>query len=329
MKEISVIVPVYNVEKYLKKCLLSIKAQTFESYEVILVEDGSTDNSKNIVQEFVSCNSEKFKLFLQENKGLSGARNTGMQYASGKYICFIDSDDTVEPDFLAKLYQKTIDTDADMVFCAFRSVDEQGNCIQNIYESVVEPNEITNIKSKKELFLIQNAAWNKLYKRQIIEENNLSFTEGVWYEDIRFTKKYLLFAEKCVYCDDILYNYLQRSGSIMSSMKSERNIEILDALKEVEDFYAEYNLWEDFKDEIEILAIEHIYISALVRLIRAKERKQMLVIRGKFLELYPDYKDNKYLKTLDKKRLVVYMLLNLKCYKLIEILFGLKGDKNV
>lgn len=327
MKKISVIVPIYNIEQYLEKCLYSILDQTFESYEVILVEDGSTDNSKEIAERFVELHSDKFKLVCQENRGLSGARNTGMLYATGEYVCFIDSDDTVAPTYLEVLYQQAKYTGAELVVCAFHSVDENGNSIKTYREDLVS-GQVYNLHDEKKVFLIQNAAWNKLYKREVIVDNNLQFTEGAWYEDLRFTKKYLLLAQRIVYCDQVLYNYLQRAGSIMSNMGSKRNAEILDALEEVAFFYKENGVYEEFKSEIELIAIEHVYISALVRLIRAGEKKQIQVIRKEFEKKYPNYKKNKYLKKLERNRLIIYWLLNLKCYQMIKWIFLIKGEGN-
>lgn len=328
MKKISVIVPIYNIEKYLEKCLLSILNQTFDDYEVILVEDGSTDNSKVIAQAFVEKHRDMFKLICQENRGLSGARNTGLKCAIGEYVCFVDSDDTIAPTYLSVLYEQAEKSKADLVICAFHSVDEQDNSIKVFKENLLS-GQVYNLQNNRELFLIQNAAWNKLYRREIIDDNDLLFTEGAWYEDLRFTKKYLLLAERVVYCDEILYNYLQRAGSIMSSMGSKRNVEILDALDEVTRFYKEKGLYETFRAEIEYIAIDHVYISALVRLIRAGEKEQIHVIRNEFERRFPNHKSNKYLKNLERNRVIVYKLLNWKCYQVIKWIFLIKGEKNV
>lgn len=329
MKEISIIVPIYNIENYLEKCLQSILNQNFQSYEVILVNDGSTDNSREIAEKYVALNSNLFRLINQENKGLSEARNTGINAANGKYICFVDSDDYIENDYLQKMYETMQHTDADMVFCAFRSVDETGNCLKNVYEFSFEAGVPYVLKERKDVLLTQNAAWNKLYKKSIIDEHQLYFTKGAWYEDLRFVKKYVLFADKFAYCDKVLYNYLIRTGSIMNSMSSKRNIEILDAVEEVVSFYREKNVIANYQDEIEFLAIDHIYISALVRLLRARDMEQFEAIRKGFVELFPNYRKNKYIHKLERNRKIVYFMMNLKVYGLIRLFFELKEKKNV
>ena len=239
----------------------------------------------------------------------------------------MDSDDYIEEFYLQELHQCIQKEEADLVFCAFRSVDEQGHTIRNVYEQDFETGKTYTLTERKDILLTQNAAWNKIYKKEIIDKYNLRFTPGVWYEDLRFVKKYMLFASKFVYCDSILYNYLIRQGSIMNSMGSKRNIEIIDAIDEVMQFYVEQNLLEKFKEEIEFLAIDHIYISALVRLIRSHEKEQFQFIKKAFVERFPSYKKNRYIKSLERSRKLVLGLMNLKLYSLIRLLFYIK-EKN-
>lgn len=325
-KIISVIVPVYNVENYLIKCLESLLNQTFEDYEVILVNDGSTDRSGQIAEEYAKANQEKFIYISQKNKGLSEARNKGMAYARGKYICFVDSDDYVEPNYLKELYACAQIDDADLVFCAFQSVDEHGNILKKVFENGYETQKTYRVSERKDLLLTQNAAWNKLYKRSIIKENNLTFTSGAWYEDLRFVKKYMFFASKFVYCDKILLNYLIRQGSIMNSMGSKRNIEIVDAIDEVIAFYKKHDAYEKYREEIEFLAIDHMYISTLVRLIRAKDRVQEQKIRKEFLQRFPKYRRNSYIIKLERNRKIIFKLLNWKMNGIIRTIFKMRGS---
>lgn len=326
MAAVSVVVPIYNVGKYLEKCLVSITNQVFEDFEVVLIDDGSTDCSREVAEKFVKKNPEKFKLVHQENRGSSEARNKGLLYATGDYICFVDSDDYLEPLYLKEMYDQAKKNDADMVFCAFASVDEWGNIIKEIHEQGFMEGEAYSIYGKPELLLTQNAPWNKMYKRSIISENGLLFTSNVWYEDLRFVKKYMAFCEKCIYCDKVLYNYLIRSGSIMNSMASERNLEIIGAIQEIQEFYQKELGTNQFWNEIEFIAIDHMYISTTVRLIRAhgKNSKELIgKLVHKFKGEFPDYRRNPYISKMDKRRKLVFYLLNLKMYNLIYILFAI------
>lgn len=324
MKKISVIVPIYNVEKYLEKCLLSLEKQDFDSYEVIMVNDGSTDNSKSIAEMFVERNPNKFILLSQENKGQSAARNNAIKYSSAAYICYVDSDDTVEADFLKKLYQTAIKTDADLVFCAFRSLSEKGVCLKTITEERFVAGEKYNFSERKDLMLTQNAVWNKLFKREIIIRHNLFFPDRVWAEDMRFVKKYLLYTKTCVYCDAVLYNYYQRSGSTMNAMKADRSFEIFDAIEDIENYYDDKGVKEKYQEELEMLAIDQVYISAMVRLIRIGARKELKKMHKEFIKRYPCHYRNLYIKRLEKNRLIIYKLMNFRMYALIKMIFMIK-----
>ena len=155
--------------------------------------------------------------------------------------------------------------------------------------------------------------------------HHIEFVKGVWAEDLRFNKKYLLWADKCVYCEEVLYNYLQRGGSTLSAMKPERNLQILEAFEDIDEYYTAHGQKEKYAEEIEFVAIDHIYISTLVRLIRTGDKAQVPMIRERFVKMYPNYRKNTYLKNLDRNRKIIYHLLNLKCYWLVKKIFEIKG----
>ena len=325
MALISVIIPIYNVEKYLIKCLESICNQEFEDYEVILINDGSTDNSWNIAEKYREKYQDKIKLLNQENSGVSVARNTGLSYAKGKYVCFVDSDDYVEKTYLSELYKVAKKNNADLVFSAFRSVDEDGKVIKYIGENRFTPDKEYSFKESEELFLIQNAPWAKLYRKDIIEEYNLYFPPKVWYEDVIFTKEYLINTSKCVYCDEVLYNYLQRSGSAMNA-QGERNLEIFGAIEEVTNYYKERNVYERYQQVIEFVAIDHIFISCLVRILRySKDKFFYRRVRKKFEETFPLYRKNIYIKDLEKNRKIIYYLLRFRLPFFVKLIFRVKN----
>ena len=125
---ISVIIPIYNVERYIRECLQSVARQSFSAYEVLMVDDGSTDQSGRIAQEYADRYS-RFRLIHKENGGLSSARNAGLEQAKGMYVCFVDADDYITEDYLCRLYEKAEETNADMVIADYREVEEQGNII--------------------------------------------------------------------------------------------------------------------------------------------------------------------------------------------------------
>ena len=187
MPKISVIVPVYNVENYIEKCLKSLVNQTMHDIEIIIVNDGSKDNSKNIVKSFEEKYPEKIVYLEKENGGLSDARNYAMPYAKGEYIAFLDSDDYVENDMYEKMYEIAQKENSDLVECDFYW--EYPNKIKEDIGQIYY--------GKKEMLeKVRVVAWNKLIKRDILEKTKIQFPKGYRYEDVEFTYKLIPHLEK-------------------------------------------------------------------------------------------------------------------------------------
>ena len=211
--KLSVIVPVYNVEEYLEKCLNSILSQSFTDYELILVNDGSTDASKKICLNFANLDS-RIVYLEKENGGLSSARNMGLTYAKGEYISFIDSDDWIEPEmFLGMISDLTLN-DADIVICGHYVRSMEGLIIEK--ENKFFETKIYNGLKAAELVVmdneIQSFAWNKIYKKKLF--NEIKFPVGRLYEDIAVAHEILFNARKVILSEKFYYNYLRREGSI-------------------------------------------------------------------------------------------------------------------
>ena len=182
MIKISIIVPFYNVENYIEKCLQSLVNQTLEDIEILLVNDGSQDNSEMIAKQFVEKYPNKIIYLKKENGGLSDARNYAIPYAKGEYIAFLDSDDYVETNMYEEMYNKAKEENLDYVECDFlweypdKTLESKGKQYNN----------------KKEMFIhTRVVAWNKLIKREIVQDNHLEFPKGYRYEDVEFFYKLL------------------------------------------------------------------------------------------------------------------------------------------
>ncbi len=220
----SIIVPVYNVEAYLSQCLESLQAQDYTDFEVICVNDGSTDRSREILSEW----DEKFpqiRVIDRKNGGLSAARNTGLQAATGDYVVFIDSDDWVEPKMLAQLAKEA--NGEDMICFACRQTDnntydtldpEQSDGWSYYNRHALEHREVSFV-----------CVWQRCYRRVFLEENGLRFLEGILHEDNEFTPQACLKAKSIKVIPDILYNYRVRSGSIMTTrgLKSKESLIVI------------------------------------------------------------------------------------------------------
>ena len=234
---VSVIVPIYSVEKYLKRCVDSLLQQSFIDYEIILVDDGSLDNCPVICDEYVEMNNRIFVIH-KKNGGLSDARNAGLNFANGKYIYFCDSDDFIHPELL-KIVIPYMENGYDMVVFQFYKIDERGNIL---YSSKMVSCDISLNSISRLDYLINDflqakltwAAWNRVYRRNIIEEHNLRFVDNkkIFAEDLYFCLCYCAYCDRLCLIDKTLYYYLQRRDSIMGKDEFIGNIDRFSLLAE-------------------------------------------------------------------------------------------------
>ncbi len=222
----SIIVPVYNTEKYLKRCLDSIKSQTFKDYEVIIVNDGSTDNSSNIISKYT------YKVINQENQGLSMARNNGVKYASGEYLIFLDSDDYIEKDLLKEI-NNSLSNSPDLVRYQIKEVFDNKDDIN--YEEVPFDNKngIEAFKLITNYHFVENA-WAYAIKREFYIKEKFSFKKGTYHEDFGLMPLVIIKSKIVNSINYVGYCYYQRDGSIMNSGDYSKT------KKKVEDFYNHY-----------------------------------------------------------------------------------------
>lgn len=205
--KISVIIPVYNIEKYLKKCVDSVLHQSFEDYEIILINDGSTDNSFEIVNDYAKQYPDKVIAYSKENGGLSSARNYALDRATGEYITFLDSDDYLDSDYLERLYTAAKENDSDMVCSGQKKVDADGHTLAVLSYP---------IDKNPECILRRLNISGKLYRREYIEKHHMRFADGKIYEDDPFNLVMLFLAKNFVILHYEGYNQLVRQGSITS-----------------------------------------------------------------------------------------------------------------
>jgi len=246
---VSIIVPIYNVEHYLKRCIDSILMQSYANIQIILVNDGSTDSSGDICEQY-KREDNRIKYLLKPNGGLSDARNYGIRHADGDYYMFVDSDDYIHPQMVELLLSSLIQRDADITVCDYKKVSENEIIAYDSYEKDYAANavkEFDRFSSVKELFggekyVRFTVAWNKLYKRKLFE--NIEYPVGKIHED-EFTAYRLLFnSNRVIYIDIPLYYYCQRSGSIMKSPFSEKRFDKAEAYRERCDFFISEGVFE-------------------------------------------------------------------------------------
>lgn len=228
MDLISVIVPIYKVEKYLDKCIESLVNQSYETLEIILVDDGSPDGCPGICDKWAE-KDKRIKVIHKENGGLSDARNNGVAVATGDWISFIDSDDWIDLRFYEKL-KNLADRGADIVGCSTILVDEKGNQI-GIQKSIdCELNAADAMRHLINEDILRQTVWNKLYRRELIRET--SFVAGKFNEDDFWTYQVIAKATKVICCSNALYFYRQRLGSIMNRTYSLKRLDGIEARKQ-------------------------------------------------------------------------------------------------
>ncbi|MEN6371397.1 MAG: glycosyltransferase [Armatimonadota bacterium] len=239
---ISVIIPVYNVEPYLRRCVDSVLAQTYTQLEVILVDDGSPDSCGQICDGYSLADS-RVKVIHQENGGLSAARNTGLRHAAGDYIGFVDSDDIIDSDMYAALYRAMEENDADIAVCQFLCFDREEDIKPG---SAGETSCSTNIEYLHNYFTPRcgqaTVCVNKLYRRHLFSD--IEFPPGFIHEDEFVTHKLIYRAKRIAAIERELYYYRQTSGSIMQAPFSEKRLVALRAFQERIEFYKSNGLTE-------------------------------------------------------------------------------------
>lgn len=258
---ISVIVPFYNVEPYIETCLESIANQTYSNIEIILVDDGSPDNSASICNKF--CKKDpRFHLYIKENGGLSSARNFGLKHVHGDCVIFVDSDDTIMPNMIEMLVFRMED-DVDVVCCGVRRIEADGLCIDTFTKSYADP-----IRSEAALSSmlrsegIQIGAYSKLVRTSLIRDNNIRFEEGAIHEDLLYSVQILDAARRIAVTGIPLYNYFSRADSITRSSFSPKKMIVLDHLKLLETFIQNHyprlmpDVWEYESNDLWYLLLE-------------------------------------------------------------------------
>jgi glycosyltransferase involved in cell wall biosynthesis len=236
MVSLSIIVPIYNVEKYLEKCIKTILSQTYKDFELILVDDGSPDKCGIICDEYLKLDN-RIRVVHKKNGGLSSARNAGLKIATGEYVAFVDSDDWIEKNMYKKLYREAKKNNGDIVQCKFLKVNEEYTQINN--NKIGNINIINNLEALNNLYneryIETVVTWNKIYRRCLFD--NIIFPEGKIHEDEFTTHKLLYKANKVVLIDEELYYYRQTPNSIMNSGFNIKRLDGLEAISQRMEFF--------------------------------------------------------------------------------------------
>lgn len=322
MCKVSVIVPVYNVENYLPKCIDSICNQTETELEIILVDDGSTDGCGAICDRYAEKDA-RIRVIHQQNSGLGAARNTGIRAATAEYLLFVDSDDYIESNLVEKAYSASIENRADIVMFGFQRVYEDGR-VDFAYDfpASLADKKGCSLKNTPELLLVTPGAWNKLYKKALFD--GITFPPRAWYEDLRTIPK-LYSKANSIYCigQYFPYKYLLRENSIMHNGNPQKTVaQRVEAVDSITDYFREVGLYEQYKQELLWLYIYHGYFLPCREIMnfQGKTKPFLMELRKNLLQKLAkdDIKTNPYFDMLSKREKLIFSLLYSENYFLLK-----------
>ena len=245
--QLSIIIPAWNAEKTLETCLRSVFAQTISDFEVLVINDGSSDRTEDILRDWQARCPDRLLFETVENGGQGRARNLALEKARGEYIGFVDSDDWIEPDMYEKLIAASRENDADLVLCEVTAHFPDGSTDQ---ERIYRPDRP---------MAAAGFANNKLFRRELLDGVRFA-EEKLWYEDLEFTAVAIHRAKKIAHLDESLYHYRRGLPSTMNNRNAEKNLDLLTVMQHLED-----ELLPDAKDDFDFLVLNHVLLDAMNR----------------------------------------------------------------
>lgn len=285
MAEVTVIVPAYNAGAYIKECLESLRNQTLKDIEVLVINDGSTDNTEAIIDDYIKKHTAfQVKKITTPNKGAAYARNIGIKIANGRYIGFIDADDTVDCRMFGKMFQLALSEKADLVTCDFFWTYKNGKRRKCL---LADSQNIRDMFSKAWV-----APWNKLYRKQMLIENNILFPEGFTYEDTSFYLKCIPFCRQIKHISAPFVFWRQHKSSTMGQIQNKRIPQIFPVLDEAIDFYKVHGIYEEYETNIEFFCTKLLWGSHMYRICQVRDKNE----RMKYICLTLEWLNRKFPK---------------------------------
>lgn len=318
--KLSIVIPVYNTRDYLPACLDSVLDPAAGDYEIIVVNDGSTDDSERIAQEYAARFPERIRVITTENGGLGAARNVGLEAASGEFVFFLDSDDRLAEGALPEMLD-SLTPERDIVIFDFLSVDTEGNVLERL--SGCRRTGAISLDTCPELIMEYPSGCNKICRRSLFLDSGIRFPGRVWYEDLRTMPKLYLLTDRIWSTGKAWYLYLVRPGSITKGAKLERNLEIIDAVDDLIGWYREKGFYERYRQQLDYVAFYNLFLTGSVRVCLGDPKSPVLpALRQAFLERFPDFRSNSYFKSAPAKyRLLTRLLLGGQ-YRAVALLMG-------
>ncbi len=321
--KLSIVIPVYNTQDYLAACLDSVLVPETDDCEILVINDGSTDDSGILAGAYAARYPERVRVITTANGGLGAARNTGLEAARGDFVFFLDSDDRLAGGALPEMLEH-LTPERDIVICDFLSVDTDGNVLERL--SGCRQNGQVSLNDCPDLLLDYPSACNKICRRSLFLESGIRFPGRVWYEDLRTMPKLYPLTERIWYVEKAWYLYLIRPGSITKGASLERNLEIIDAVDDLLGWYREKGLYERFCEQLEYVAFYNLFLTASVRVCLGDPRSPILPeLRRAFLTRFPEYRSNRIYRNSPAKYHLLTKLLLTGQYRAVALLMDAKN----
>jgi len=293
----SFIVPVYNVGLFMPICIESILAQTYQQYEIIIVDDGSPDSCGQIADEYHKKYPEKIIAIHQANTGQGGARNHGVEVARGEYILFVDGDDYVAPNMLDIIEKYNKEHKDDILIFEWETARERVLPKPEAADYIGEYSTL----SLSEYVLQQPSPWRKVYRATLFKNKQLRFPEKIFYEDLSLAPCFVKDVRSIGVINEKLYYYVQHRSSTMRSKDINRILDIIPAFDYILDFFRRNGLYKQYYDELEWLAIQHVLYYSIVRIFYVEYNASAACKLTEYVKnVFPNYKENVYIEAANK-----------------------------
>ena len=315
--KLSIIVPVYNVEDYLRKCLDSLVKQTLKDIEIIVVNDESPDNSQKIIDEYVK-KYDNIKAYKKKNGGLSSARNYGLKYATGEYVTFVDSDDWIKPKMYERMYKRAKDNNFDVVACDINYVYPDHE------ESIYTDPKYDSFNIREVFINMYPTVCTKIFKRELFIDNKLEFKSGVWYEDVELMYRMLPYVKSIGVVHEAYYQYLQREKSISNTI-SPKVYDYINNFNGIVDYYKANKLYDEYYKELEYAYVRYVYATFIKTCLGYDKKDYLKAVDAAIKNVrkqFPKYRRNKYFYK-SKKGLYLVMFNKM----IAKLLYRLRGKK--
>ena len=314
--KLSVVIPIYNVERWLPACLDSVLDPACGDYEILAVNDGSTDGSGAVAADYAARHPDRIRVLTTPNGGLGHARNTGLEAARGEFLLFLDSDDMLAPGALAEIL-----VCLDGIF-DFKAVNEQGREL-GYTRGAARGGDFT-LEEYPQLLCEAPNAVNKLWRRRLFTDSGVRFPDRLWFEDLATVPRLYLHAQRFRNLARPWYLYLRRGGSIMTSKRVERNLEIITAVDTVLEAWRAAGRFEDFRAELAYAALYHQLLTSCVRVAQLDPKSPVLPrLADDYLQKFPDFRQNPYVRTMPARHRLLLRLILARRFGAVKALMDL------